>query len=358
MTAWLDSLDFLTPSQREDLKRQDLDAPEAVRMLTAPQLAGLGLDLTIGKAARLLAAAQVSGPAQATATNVSVQIAEPPDHATRVQRALEAAAADPSKLGALVDLLDHVVVGTEADPESDAINVAATRAMLAHLATGALVGSTWSGLRVVSVREVVAPRIYCNPRTGKALQAGKDEVSLVPWAELGIEGLRLAAYGYERGLFEGRSEDAVFASVRDDKALRQRIAVMAKAAGVELALLDGRLIWTRQVKPAPLGPIRELPPRQVRDGSPRLNPWAMLSGLLGEVFSADELRRFIRETCGRQVADMLPGPMTSLASLAAETATLLQRQGLVTADLRAALYASRPRRADDIDRVFAALGVA
>lgn len=356
MPTWLDSLDFLSSSQREALKQQDLDVPEAVRMLTAPQLVGLGLDLTIGKAARLLAAAQAGGPGPATATSVSVQIAEPPDHATRVQRALEAAATDPTKVAGLVDLLDHVVVGTEADPESDAINVTATRAMLVHLATGALVGSTWSGLRVVSVREIVAPRIHCNPRTGKALQAGRDAVSLVPWAELGIEGLRLAAYGYERGLFEGRSEDIVFASVRDDKALRQRISVMAKADGVELSSLDGRLVWTPPAKLAPIEPRRDLPPRQVVRGSPR-DPWTMLSKLFTEVFSADELRGFIREACGRQVADMLPGSTMSLALLATETVTLLQRQGLVTADLRTALYASRPRKVDDIDRVFNALGV-
>lgn len=357
MSAWLDSLDFLTPSQREALTRQDLDAPEAVRMLTAPQLAGLGVDLTVGKAARLLAAAQADGPAT-TATSVSVQIAEPPDHATRIQRALEAAAADPSKLSALVDLLDHVVVGTEADPESDAINVAATRAMLAHLATGALVGSTWSGLRVVSVREVTAPRIYCNPRTGKVLQAGRDEVSLVPWAELGIEGLRLAAYGYERGLFEGRSEDAAFASVRDDKALRQRIAVMAKAAGVELASLDGRLIWTRQVRP-PLGQVRELPPRQVlRNGSPRGgNPWEGLQRLLLALFSADELRRFARYNFAEEFVASLPGPTASPATLASEFVERARTHGYVNADMHRALLAERPRKADDIDAVFNALGV-
>ena len=359
MTTWLESLPFLSDKQREDLRSQDLDNPAAVRVLIAPMLASdtLGLGLTIGKAALLVAAAQESAPTPAAApATVNVQIAEPPDVATRAARALEAAAADPTRIAALPEVgITRVVVGTAEQPESDAINVMATRAMLAHAASGAPVDSTWAGLRVLDVREVLAPRIFCNPRTGSALQDGKDPISLVPWADLGIEGLRLASYGYSRGLFDGRPEDAVFASVRDDAALRQRIAVMAKADKFELHTLDARLVW----RPQAGGLATPERPKSPLRGGQSSNPWAALQALMLSCFSADELRRFMRYLPdGDALVRQLPGVLASGDALAAEAVDVLRRAGMVNDDLRRRLRAERPRRADQIDAVFDALGIA
>lgn len=359
MPTWLDSLTFLNDEQRAALKAQDLDTPAAVRVLNAPQIA-MATGMTIGKGALVLAAAQDAAPVSppAAPTTVNVQIAEPPDVATRAARALEAAAADPTRIAALPEVgITRVVVGTAGQPESDAINVMATRAMLAHAASGAPVGSTWAGLRVLDVREVIAPRIYCNPRTGVPLQDGKDPISLVPWADLAIEGLRLASYGYSRGLFDGRPEDWVFTTVQEDAALRQRIAVMAKADGFDLASLDERLVWRPQAKPAPLGTHSER--RVARDGSPRGgSPWANLEALLLGLFSADELRRFLGYLpAGDEIVRQLPGPSVSLSVLTSETVGTLRRMGRVDADLRLRLRAERPLKADQIDAVFDALGV-
>jgi hypothetical protein len=128
----------------------------------------------------------------------------------RVSAALDAAAADPTRIPGLLEVgVESVVVGTAERPDDDVINVMATRAALAHAAGGAPIGSTWGGLRVVSVRELTAPKIYCNPRTGRPLQDGRDEISLVPLGELGLEGLRLLAFGARAGFFDNRSDELV-----------------------------------------------------------------------------------------------------------------------------------------------------
>lgn len=358
MSNWLDTLPFLSDQQRERLKAQDLDNPIAVRVLTAPQLASdtLGLGLTLGKAAMLVAAAQEPAPATAPVaapTSITVQLAEPPDIATRRDKALEAAAADPTRLAALIELgIGRVVVGTAEEPESDAVNVPATRSMLAHAAAGASVGTTWAGLRIVEVAEVTAPRIYCNPRTGAALQEGKDSISLVPWAELGIEGLRLAAYGYQCGLFEGRAEDWVLAAVRGDATIKQRIRVMAKANGVDLASLDERLVW----KPTGRESQPEKSQRGTGGGSPQ-NPWAKLNKIFLDRFDTDQLLRFVRFNIDSTLISDLPGADTPKATIVYKLVELLRSRGYIDATLRRNLIAERPRSADEISAVFDALGV-
>lgn len=359
MSNWLDSIP-LSPEQRAKLSALDLDIAAAVAALTLEQLME-ATGFTIGKASLVMAAAKdalpkaSAPPTPAAPTTISVQIAEPPDLATRRAKALEAAAADQTRLAALVDLgIPRVVVGTAEEPESDAINLAATRAMLAHAAAGAEVGTTWAGLRIVDVAEVTAPRIFCNPRTGAALQEGKDAMSLVPWAELGIEGLRLAAYGYERGLFEGRAEDWVFAAVRDDKGWKQRIRVMAKADGFDLAGMDERLVWRPRARESqPAGSKQG-----TGSGSPQTgNPWAKLNKIFLDRFDTNELLRFVRFNIDGKLINDLPDAQTPKATIVHKLVELLRARGYIDAELRRNLIAERPRSADEINAAFDALGV-
>jgi hypothetical protein len=357
MSDWLDTLDFLTPDQRKTLREHDLDAPAALRRLSAEQIAAHS-GLSIGKAGRILDAAHDSAPAIATPTSFTLKLPEAVPHNERVARALEAAAADQSKLQVLLELgVSRVVVGTTELPDGEAINVSSTLAMLRHAESGAPVSSTWAGLRIVDVRDLTAPRIFCNPRTGRVLQDGRDEVSAVPWAELGLDNLRLAAFGYTVGLFEGRAEEAVFASIRDDAALRQRISVMAKAERVDLATMDARVVWHQRAESSPR-----------RDGSPDRgasspvrggSPLSQFATLLQSLFSADELRRFVRFLPGgNDLAGGLPGSTASLATVASDAVDILSRNGRINRDLRDRLRAERPRKADEIDAVFDAFGIA
>ena len=57
-----------------------------------------------------------------------------------------------------------------------------------------------------------------------------------------------------------------------------------------------------------------------------------LSKLFLSVFSADELRRFLRFTCGSELVDALPGN-GSFATLAEAAVDVLDKRGLVTAAL-------------------------
>lgn len=358
MFTWLDSLDFLSPEQRATLAQHDLDTPAAVRSLSAAAISE-ATGLTLGKVGKLLtSAAETHAAAKPDPINVVVSAPVERSRDERIQSTLAAAAADPTRLAALLDLgVARVVVGTAQDPDSDVVNAEQTRAMLAHAATGAPVGGTWGGLRIVDIADVVSPRIYCNPRTGKALQGGADEISLVPWAQLGLDGLRLAAYGYMRGLFDGRPEDVVFASVRDDAALRQRIAVMAKAAGDKLDDLDDRLIW-RAAKDQPPAPVRDTARSRMRNGQPAASPWAAMEELLLRRFSGDDMRRFFSNNLGADFCSALPGTNSSPAALANAAVDLIRRRGLATPELQRALRAERPRASDEIDAVFVALGIA
>lgn len=80
-----------------------------------------------------------------------------------------------------------------------------------------------------------------------------------------------------------------------------------------------------------------------------------LSKLFLSVFSADELRRFLRFTFGSELVDALPGN-GSFAALAEAAVDVLDKRGLVTAALFQALRVERVRRKADIDAVEALWG--
>lgn len=78
---------------------------------------------------------------------------------------------------------------------------------------------------------------------------------------------------------------------------------------------------------------------------------ASLEKLLLSLFSADELRRFLRYLPGGEmIMGNLPGPNASPASLAGEAVALLARAGLIDASFWARLLAERPRRQADIEQ--------
>ena len=142
--TWLESLIFLNDAQRDTLEAQHLDSPAAVRRIPLAVLVAAPVSLPVGIAGLLLEAAE-SPPAP-----------EPePDTSDLVIAALDAAVADRSKFPELVGVLGAVVVGTREHPESDALNGPATKALLQHVGAGGEFGSTWDGLRVVLVRDLV-----------------------------------------------------------------------------------------------------------------------------------------------------------------------------------------------------------
>lgn len=82
------------------------------------------------------------------------------------------------------------------------------------------------------------------------------------------------------------------------------------------------------------------------------------ASLLLAIFSADELRRFVRFNLGSNVSSALPGPNVSPQSLALAVAELCESRGHArTVDLWKALEVERPRRAIDIRRVALLFGV-
>lgn len=349
MTDFLTDLPFLTDEHRTALRAADLDTAAAYRHITIARLEAEPFKLSPGKASKLLDAAGVSaggGP-----TTVNIAHADPPDLTARIDRALAVAHADPTKAGALVDLAVFRVV---LQPD-DKINVAETKAMMAHMAAGAEVGSTWKGQRVASTRTLSTPPLWCSPRTGEPLQAGVDKDTDIAWGSLGLDNLRLAAYGYQSGMFGGLPDETVHERMtRDTGAIRAKIAERMKAAGVKPEDMDRVVVFTAKA-PEPVRPHRVL-----RDGSPAGGPSnfayrpnasteSNLCSLLVAMFDDGQLRRFMRDLSG-EFGSALPGS-GSMLDLSYAATDLLRRYGWLSSAkdrLRDALLVERPRRATDI----------
>lgn len=211
--------------------------------------------------------------------------------------------------------------------------------MRQHVAAGAPAGATWQGQRIAETATLSTPPVWCSPRTGQPLQAGKDEITDTAWGEFKLDGLREAAFGYESGMFANMPDSFVFEQVRaNGLGIRDKIRTRMKALDVTPESMDRVVVFRRQ---APAGSLA-----------------SNLTSLLLRMFDAAELRRFLGYLPdGRAIVLALPGPTASFASIAAEAATYLQRLGLINRDLRDALVAARPRRVDDIDSVFSAAGI-
>jgi len=356
MGDFLDSLPFLTPEQRASLRADDLDTAVAFAHVTVLMLQAPPFGLTIGKASRLLAAAQGEAAAAPAPATMVVNIAEPPDLRTRIERALAAAEVDHSAVGALSDLgVEHVVLG-----EHGKVWPAATIAMRAHASTGAPVGQTWQGAKIASVRALSAPTVWCSPKTGRPLQDGKDEVTETPWGLLGLDGLRVAAFGYAQGMFDGMGESEVWASVHSKGPVATKVVKRMAALDVKPEDMDRRVIFGRQEPEQPRQGYRDPLPRApsaLRGGQPPAGTLiANLTRLLLAMFSADEIRRFFGyQPGGSSFVANLPGPTSSPVAVAQAAADQLIRHGMLTRSLRDALVAERPGRAAEIDAVFSSV---
>ncbi len=354
MPDFIDTCTFLSAEQISTLRSRDLIEAEDFAHVTLARLEAPPFELSTGKASKLLRLAGVSGTAPVN-NHVTIAHAEPADLEARIDAALEAAKRDPSKAGRLVELGVPLVV-LAAD---DRVDPAATKAMLAHGSTGAPVGATWQGQRIAETATLSTPPVWCSPRTRLPLQAGKDEITETPWGEIKLDGLREAAFGYREGMFVGMPDDTVFANLRDNVlGIRGKIVARMKALGVKPEEMDAIVVFQRRA--APRGDMghdaigRAVPLGRVGTGTLISN----LSSLLLSLFSGDELRRYLRALPdGDTIVAALPGPNSSPASFATEAATYMQRNGLIRRDLRDRLVAERPRRVDDIDRVFSAAGI-
>lgn len=349
MGDFLDSLNFLSPEHRAILRADDLDTAVAFAHVTVSMLQAPPFGLTLGKASRLLAAAQGEAavtPAPAPSTLV-VNIAEPPDLRTRIERALLLAEQDHSTIGALLDLgVEHVVIGAHGK-----VWPAATIAMRAHAASGAPVGKTWQGAKIASVRSLSTPVVLCSPRTGRPLQDGKDEVTETPWGMLGLDGLRLAAFGYEQDMFAGMSEDAVLSMIAGGKDARAKIEKRMAALDVKPEDMDPRVVYSARKEPEATRVVSREPMRS-GNGTLQANLYRLLVGM----FDAGELRRFLGyRPGGSDFVAGLPGSGVSQAAFTHAAAERLIAHGWVNRDFRNALVAERPRRVDEIDAVFSSV---
>ncbi len=349
MGDFLDSLNFLSPEHRAILRADDLDTAVAFAHVTVSMLQAPPFGLTLGKASRLLAAAQGEAavtPAPAPSTLV-VNIAEPPDLRTRIERALLLAEQDHSTIGALADLgVDLVVLG-----EDGKVWPAATIAARAHASTGAPLGKTWQGAKIVSVHALAAPTVWCSPRTSRPLQAGADEVTGTEWAELGLAGLRVAAFGYEQGMFEGMSEGAALDAIKSAGVLRAKIERRMAALDVKPEDMDPRVVYSARKEPEATRVVSREPMRS-GNGTLQANLYRLLVGM----FDAGELRRFLGyRPGGSDFVAGLPGSGVSQAAFTHAAAERLIAHGWVNRDFRNALVAERPRRVDEIDAVFSSV---
>ena len=346
---FVNTLDFLTDEQCMRLREADLDIPAAFEHITVAHLLAPPFHLTLGKASRLLAAARVGTTAPAVnAVTHNVTIAAPTPMSARIAQALADVSADPTKAGLLVELgVARVVLGVD-----DKVSPALTLSMRAQEAAGVPVGATWQGQRVVDTARLATPTVYCSPRDGSPLQAGAGEVSGVMWGELGLDGLRVAAFGYQEGLFEGRPEEAVFAAMKSGGSLREKVLGRMRALSVKPEAMDRIVVFT----PTPHGHV-EVGFSGDRRAPKPASLVGNLRSLLQASFSADELRRFINHHLGRDFAAGLPAPPASLAELAFATADNLIRHGYINRDLRNALRSERPNKTSEIDAVFSAAGI-
>jgi hypothetical protein len=210
----------------------------------------------------------------------------------------------------------------------------------------------WQGMRVVPVSQLDVAKILCHPRTGVALQGdpGVDDNGVL-WGELKLEGLRLAAFGYEQGKFHGMTDKAVFLALTTDADLRSDLTARAKALKVDLATMDRRVVYAPPSRPHYEAPTPSTPYRAAQPTSLGVVP--RLAELLKKMYSADEMRRFVSYLPdGRVMAEQLPSPPTTTAALFSTVAEVLSAHGMINRTLRDRLVAERSRRADEIDAFF------
>lgn len=339
----------LTPELRRALRGLDMGDPEAVVVLTASEIVAeadkAGFTISLGKAGLVLAKArdevnkqkQVEADRAAVERRIEVQVAAM-EHFNKNGHVGTLTAAG----------LVHVVVRAD-----DKLDTNKTIGLMIDLDRGAPLPAMWQGMRVVPVSQLDVAKILCHPRTGVALQGdpGVDDNGVM-WGELKLEGLRLAAFGYEQGKFHGMTDKAVFAALTNDADLRGDLTTRAKALKVDLTTMDPRIVYAPPSRPRYEAPA-QLTPMRTAQPTVGLGPVPRLANLLKAMFSMDEIRRFVRYLPGGQaVVETLPGVNAAPIVLFPAVAESLSSHGMIDRTLRDRLVAERSRRVDEIDAYF------
>lgn len=201
---------------------------------------------------------------------------------------------------------------------------------------------------IVGLGELGAKRKH-HPRTGEPL--GRDPAG---WYRKDRGALVVAAAVYLEGLDAGDPERTVLATVEAGSGYAaiaaQRVSRSPELRRRAEARIDGA--EASDPEPARTGLAVGAP------ASSPSNPYLMLERLLISLYSAGEMRRFVRYLPGgEQLLGELPGESVSHAKLASEVVEVLRRHRSIDAALRDRLRAERPRFANEIDAVFDALGV-
>lgn len=345
---------FLTPEQIKLFEANHLTTPSSFRFVTLAELRAKPFCLPIGLASRVLDAANPSPAAVTSQPPTVVHIAPQQSQEERTGPALEAAAKDPSRVKALLDLsVKHVVLAAD-----DRVDPSSSAQLIAHLASGGRLPTTWRGQKIADVRRLSTPPIWCSPRPPhRELQAGADEVSRVMWAALGVDGLRVACHGYARGFFEGMTEPAVFnllavPPVGFSGARHKDISDDFDNSGFARTHYDHLLF------PQPRSTSRDDPPHE--DPVPPVTGQIVrdLSSLLLNIFGSDDLRRVLRDLPdGAKIVNALPGGNAAPLVVADAATRILISWGYTSNEnareiLITNLVQERPRREAEIRRVF------
>lgn len=337
VSPFLNSLDFLTPEQRQKLASDDLDSAAAFRHYMPEYFTGERYGFSPGKAGKLITASREA------------------DHLTKRDEPDELAVAlldlaNPAKHASAVRHLqaldvERVVLGE--DGKVDAATTAAYQQDGAPLVP-------WYGPsgRVVHVAEVNG-KLPHHPRTGVRLTRG----DVIPWVALPRDTLVAAAAIFAASdVLAGESDRAVFEDVKKGGPMFQAIASRLREKKTREraeAVIDGEQSQAKLDYSSPFpspsdGPAVPATGNIARD----------LPALFVKMFDAAELRRFVEYgPDGDRMAGNLPGAGLSMATLAYEVTDLLRRYGQVNATLRQRLISERPRRAAEINAIFERFGV-
>jgi hypothetical protein len=340
---------FLSPEERQNLRDEELDTAAAFRLITLDVLKAAPFNLKTGRASKLLDAAGV-GVGATTASNVVIKLPEEVDLDVRIDQALATAHADPTTMAKLPKLgVTHVVL------TAGRVSPAKTKAMRIQYLAGRE-PATFQGDTVVNVAELLTAPTFRNPRSGRDLQGlgetGLDEVTELPWGSLGLEGLRVVAFGEKEGFFAGMSDAQVIEEMRlsengDRKTLRAKVEKRATNTRVDLASMDSVVV--RSFTQANDDDRKGAP---IKSADLQNN----LYKIFLRMFDSRELRSLVYFTDETLRASLPEGTVTH-DELAFATARLLIRHGHGNNALRLKLRALRPNRVNEIDSAFTLAGI-
>jgi len=233
-----------------------------------------------------------------------------------------------------------------------AVSVPTTLSYLAHLAEGGSARSSWKDHEIVDLTELVK-KLRISPTNGGELEDGVDPRTGIDWSSKPDEMVARIRFAAQDGMLAGMSDATIVVAYEGgDQALvdRTKRRMKANKVNAEELLRDLRAEHRHRAEShASQAVTPDLTGR---------SPTANLQGLLLRMFDADELRRFVRHRDdGERLAGSLPGRTASPAETTAAVVDAWRRHGHINRSLMEGLIAERPRRAEDIRRVFEQLGV-